>query len=305
MRFRRGLIAGLSLVATTGLIVAPAAGAAKKSPSLKVRSATATSPGATAPGLLTATAVCPPKTKAVGGGWTFAGPAPDDLGLVRESVRVGTTAWQVSANPNDFGVTVTAIAYCAKVKGAITEVQVPATLAGDPLTGAAPEASCGSKKQLLSGGFSTTQAGTGFTVVVYENARQRSGAWGMKVLRGSADTPGPVTAIAYCVKKPQTKAVKKSAIAAKKQKPVPRPLREVFASATLPATQYEGVTGTTGPCPGKRTGVSGGFIAPVPSNASVAAFTEARWVGDAWSVRAVQFTSATTSAPIQAIGYCA
>jgi hypothetical protein len=306
MSFRRGLIAGLSLVAITGLMVAPAASAAekkKKGASFKVVSASATSPGAVAPGLLTATALCPSKTKAVGGGFVSSGPASDDLALQVESVRVRDTGWRTSGLPNDFGVTVTSIVYCAKVKTKITEVQTPATLGGGPFATAAPEAACPRKTRLLAGGFSASSTGT-ISFFIYESARQSSGAWGVKALRAVNGDPSPVTAHAYCVKKPKVKGAKKAALASKAPKSRPKSLLQLFASATLPAAQYGRATATTGGCPGKRKGVSGGFSTPPPSTAHAPAIVEAQWVNGAWSVTASQFTTATDGGPFTAYGYC-
>jgi hypothetical protein len=304
MNSRRGLIAGLSLVAITGLMIAPATSAAKKkkSASFKVVSASATSPGAAAPGVLSATAICPPKTKAVGGGFVSSGPAGDDAALPVESVRVGETGWRTSGLPNDLGVTVTSIVYCAKVKSKITEAQAAGTLGGTTFSTVAPEAACPRKTRLLAGGFSAA-SGASISVFIHESARQRSGAWGVKALRAVDGDPSPVTAYAYCVKKPKVKGAKK-AVSAKAPKSRPKPLLELFASGTLPATQYARATATTGPCPGKRKGISGGFSTPTPSTAHAPGIIQAQWVNGAWSVTALQFTPATNGGPFTAYGYC-
>lgn len=307
MSFRRGVLAGLSLLALTALIAAPAADAAKhkkkKLGSLTVVSATATSPGAVAPGPLSATATCP-SGRALSGGFDISGPPGSDFGVITESSRVGDNAWRATFLPTDFNQTVTAEVYCANVKGAISTVSSSQQLGPSFLTTVSPTATCPQGQRVISGGFQDSPADPTASPGAFatENKLVGPNGWQATFLRGGGpSTQDQVTVNAYCRKPPKGKKTRSGK--RKKVKTLPRILTEVATTTPTPSSEGASGTATTPPCSGKLRGVSGGFTTSL-SNQDAGVIQAARFVNGAWNVRVVQVDSSPSGASFTAREYC-
>lgn len=199
--------AAFAVIAAALLLAAPAAGAAKKPASgkVKTRSAQASATGNQA--IATAMATCPKNTRAVGGGFgqqpIGAISAIGAVGVIFESRKVGQRSWRASMQLADEPPTSTAVlttfVYCRKgapktVTSAET-VPIPA-LDGHNTTAAPP---CPGKRTPAAGGFvAGPPVITGPAVVnfVYDSARSGR-SWLLRAI-SSTNGPGSLTGEVYC-----------------------------------------------------------------------------------------------------------
>ena len=206
--------------------------------------------------------------------------------------------------PTDFGQSVTAEVYCARVKGTFTDVVGVASLGADSNSLAAPQATCPAKTRLVSGGYASGETGVDPpSSFIFESRRQGQNGWVSQALRAGDETDATqFTVHAYCFKPSKPKAKSKGK-KPRKRIVLPRPLSEVAATATLGGADGSHAAATTGPCSGKLKGISGGFSSSVPSEAGAADFTAAHYLAGAWTVGATQIVDGNPVS-ITAYEYC-
>lgn len=226
--------------------------------------------------VVTETAVCPAKTRAVGGGW-LAG------GIVFESRMVGVNAWRVSAqNRTDHASGLVTYAYCRK--GAPKTIAVSQTsIAGAAGAGSSAIAKCPRGRKAVAGGFTATLPIESGLVenVVTDSLRLGADRWRTQVLTGKA---GAMTGFAYC---------------AKRNKAPP-------ARTGSAPTVTGDLTPTTAVSPscGNQTAMMGGFSQVGATGFSVAfpAYTVSKRNGKTWHVSATDVGGGPLT--VSATAYC-
>ncbi len=147
---------------------------------------------------VTATATCPGKRVAVGGGFLTSTSAPENFVIVYASFRVSNNSWASNAVGYPGG-TLTTYVYCRKLKKPPSEVAGAVTTSPGDFAAATATASCPRKTTLLSGGFSSTQGPTGFDFAKVTTAINRGGTWTYTATNNS-DLTETLTGYAYCAK---------------------------------------------------------------------------------------------------------
>lgn len=301
MRSGRGR--GTALLAAALLALgAPAALAAKKpgkgkkkTPSGKLVTGTASASSATT-GVLTAVAVCPKGTKAVGGGY-LAQPqtSANDFLNPLESRREGARAWLFSAYRVDIAgagpaMSITAEAYCRARPGNLAERAAAVTILGGASTGA-PVATCPVGRSPASLGFSITPPVTPneFDSALYDSLLAGAVGSVMRAVNLATDPETTTfTSRAYCQGKGK------------------KPPATVTGAGTVSTTPFVSASAVTSPCRGKRDSFAGGFSTPafVGNPAGLVTITESRRAGKAWQVTATRLGGGTAAMPVAAFGYC-
>lgn len=284
----------LTLTAAALLLVsalAPTQAAAKKKKQKSAPVVTRSQIGVTTThlGVATATATCPKKTRAVGGGYS-ANPfnlSAQQVPIPFESVKVGQRSWRVSAQElaPSLGYTMraTAIAYCRK--GAPKTAAVSATVT-DPGTaqhfGPPATATCAGKRKAMSGGFvtNTPLAGTGITITTTESFRSSSKAWTADSFHNTVGA-NSLTAFAYCAEGKLPAAV---------------------SSTGAPVTTAAGAVTQSASCPAKRRVVGGGFQQVGETGTSLDFVLGSQAVGSTWQASGFKNSSAPVS--LTSIAYC-
>ena len=274
---RRGLI----VLGALCLAFAPAAEAAKRPPTGKIRTGRAT---AQIPGVQgefrSATAICPAGTRAVSGGFSTS-PVPNEL-VVTSSHRASRRSWTATVQQtttNAAPAVLTTFVYCdrrlRRATAVRAELAIPAT---DTAT-----ATCPANRRAISGGFSTPVS-TGFAGAGAPLASRRTapGAWSVTLI----NINGPhtdLTAYAYCTRRSGR-------------------LRERTGTGTLPAYMGDSPTATAASsrCPKRVTARSGGFA--IDTNGNNIAVFESRRVGRRWVFSTRNFGS--PAAPLTSFAYC-
>jgi hypothetical protein len=253
---------------------APASAGGPKAPGAAsvegTSTAQATGDGATA----TATASCPPGTKATGGG--FDAPSSNEvMGLVYESVKVGQRAWRASMQVFDRNapstLTLTSYVYCAKRALHTKTVTSTAATDGQVQLGPTVSASCPDGRPALAGGFRMPPPLVSplVTDLFFDSARSggsRLGIWGWdtRVITGPAG-PSTVTGEAYCGTHGEVAL-------------------EATGSSAL--NNRDSTTSTaTADCPAGLSPTAGGFSQPDSGAASFFLVYASRRVGDSWQIR--------------------
>jgi len=245
--------------------------------------------------ILTATASCPKRTRAIGGGFAVPPPESGYSPLVFESQKIGQRQWRASAQMGQASPftpkTITVEAYCRRGAPATTTVTstVP-THEAVPLhaNGPATSASCPSNRRLTGGGFSTPPPLSDFGAANGVRRSEPTGnSWTTEV--ESDNAPSSVSSYAYCAKLRGTPSL--TAVAA-------------TVPGVNPAPSSTSVTAT---CVGKRTMVAGGFGQTYVLSVGGGTFlvVESRRVGKSWLAvsdqggdsTAISFTSVGLCAP--------
>lgn len=301
----RGGIPRWAAIATglAAMLAFPAAAPAAKKPgkSPKVKTRTSTSSGAGNGAIISTTAVCPSKHRAVGGGFQQTAPTTGAQGLVYESVKSGQAGWRVSTQildqmaPVD-PITLTAYAYCRKiVKDPVKRKRgwsppktatssATATSPAADLTGPTVQAICSKGRQAMAGGFATSPPILGATArpIVLDSLRSGSRSWQTLVLSGATKT-GDVTSLAYCAK--DVKA--------------PGTVSAVSAANAAPFTDSRAVA----TCPPKKRPVHGGFSQTAATPNNLVLVYESRAAGNDWLVAGTH--AGSLSSTVGSTAYCA
>ena len=222
----------LALVVSLILVLVPASAAAKKHKRHglgRVVTATATGNTVSAPGQESiATATCPPRLFAVGGGFQAPITAISSM-VVHDSYRSSAQAWTAAGRAFSGTSAVTAYAYCRRAaKHPISDVTGTASVAASGAPGTAT-ATCPSGR-LIGGGFqSTVGPGNAQVALVEVNASTSSSTWTTTAVANGSG-PQTLTAHAYCMRRVRAPVL-------------------VSASSSGNVALRESVTATTPRCP--------------------------------------------------------
>jgi hypothetical protein len=206
------VIGALAALLAVGMAAAsPAAKQAGKKKSLGgIVQRTAAGQGSGNEAVVTATATCPRRTRAINGGFSLQPPLGANVAAsVYESVRAGARSWRSTAqiaepNAPDDVVTLTTTVSCRrnapKLKTAAATVPLPLT---SPATVSAPvTATCPKGRKAIAGGFATGKPvipgtdATGHSVT--DSFRASAGSWSTRIFSGPATS---LTTHAYCAKR--------------------------------------------------------------------------------------------------------
>lgn len=285
---RRRTRAALVASALAALALASPAGAAKKAPP-KVVTANESAIASGAFGVASATATCPGRTKAVGGGFSASAPEISSHWLnVYESRRVADDRWRVSGVEYFAGTdTLTAHVYCealspkAKIKTA--SASAPLGAIDSPATAFA---TCKKGSKAFSGGFAGPPASATDASYVSRAVGTGGSGWVVDATNINGSAPRSVTAYAYCAVLGKLKG------------------RSASVPLTGPANAKKTVT--TSVCPKRAKAHSGGFATSTPVGGLMASALvyESRAAGRSWTVSAAA-SGAATASTLVATGYCA
>jgi hypothetical protein len=236
----------------------------------------------------TATASCPPGTRAAGGG--FDAPSSSDVvGLVYESVKVRQRGWRASVQLLDPGdpstMTLTTYVYCRKhfpVTQASAET-VPTD--GQVQIGPTASASCPGGQIATAGGFHMPAPLVSPTVtdLFFDSLRSGDSGWDARVVTGPAG-PSTVTSEAYCARRGAV--------------PV-----EADGSSALNGLDSMSSTATAA-CPTGLSPAAGGFAQPDSAVVSFFFVYSSKRVDDTWQVSGLH-TGSEPAVALDAAGYCA
>jgi hypothetical protein len=157
--------------------------------------------------ILTATATCPKRTRALGGGFAVVPPPAGVLPLLQESQLVGRTAWRASVQLNDIAggsapTTLTTSVNCRRKapKMLVVSTVVPVPDPGsNPVLGPSATAVCPTGRMLMAGGFLTGPAlvmGDVRSLVI--DSKPDGNAWTSRVISNGQNT---LNTFAYCARK--------------------------------------------------------------------------------------------------------
>jgi hypothetical protein len=236
----------------------------------------------------TATANCPPGTRAAGGG--FDAPSSGDVvGLVYESVKVGQRAWRASAQLLDPGdpstMTLTTYVYCRKHFPVTRSSAETVPTDGQVQIGPTASATCPSGQIAMAGGFHMPAPLVSPTVtdLFFDSLRSGDSGWDARVVTGPAG-PSTVTSEAYCARRGSVPVEADGSSA-------PNGLDSVSSTATAA-------------CPAGLSPAAGGFAQPDSVVVSFFFVYSSRRVGDTWQVSGLH-TGSEPAVALDAAGYCA
>jgi hypothetical protein len=261
---------------------------AKKPPKLgAVVTRTATVQGASPNSRVTATASCPGKRRAFGGGFsTSPSNFPASTMIPVSSQRSGQRSWTVTGWSFAGSTTITVYVYCRKASK-ITEVAASAPLPGQVFGAGTASAQCPKKRRLISGGFTSAFGTLGSETAVTYASSVANRAWTVSAINNDA-TPRNITAYAYCAKKAEVAT------------------RIVSGQNTAVISSNSAVSATSQPCTGKRRLSGGGFaVSPRPAGGGIIpVVTENRLNGGAWLTTVSNASGSPTSTTATAQGAC-
>jgi hypothetical protein len=201
--------------------------------------------------------------------------------------------------PTNFGQSILAEVYCAKLKGSVSSVAGSQQLGTSLSSTANPIATCPRNRRLISGGFQNTLGSDPVPTAFATQSRLiAKNVWQAGFIRvaPAVGSPDQLTAYAYCLKQPKKKSRGKAKV-------LPRFLTELSATGQAPVAEGAEATLTTQACPGKRRGVAGGFLTPVTFD-SAPAVQQARFVNGVWSLRVKQAVGSAIATSFEAKEYC-
>jgi hypothetical protein len=275
-----------AIVAVLAIMAAAATSAVAKTDAVVEAVATAQVSGNESTG--SATATCPPGTKAAGGG--FDAPSSGQIiGIVYESVKVHQHAWRASVQLLDLtgagSLTLTTYVYCRAHFPAThaTSTTVPTT--GEVQLGPTASAACPHSEVALAGGFEMPPPLVTPTVtdLFFDSLRDGVSSWDGRVVTGPAG-PSSITSEAYC--------------SARQDVPV-----EVVGLSDPNGLDSVSSTATAA-CPAGLTPAAGGFTQPASNLASFFFVYSSRRVSDGWQVTGLH-SGTEPAVPLGAAGYCA
>jgi hypothetical protein len=244
--------------------------------------------------ILSATASCPKRSRAVGGGFAVPAPHSGYSAFVFESQKVGQRGWRASAQmfqaaPFD-PITIAVEVYCrrgAPKTGTVTSTVPTVDTGSFHMNGPATSAPCPSSRRLTGGGFSTPPPLTPFGVAnIVRRSEPTGNSWTSEV--ESDNAASSLTSYAYCARRKASPPM--SAVAA-------------TTPGTNPAPASTAVTAT---CTGKRTMTGGGFRQTYILTVGGGTFLvhESRRAGKTWTAVADQGGD-STAISFSSVGLCA
>ncbi len=280
---RRGRLLGVVLVVAVAAVpslAATPAGAKKKKgkkPAPVVRTAAGNAIGNGS--VATATATCPSKTKAVGGGFVLSPPGPGlgFFGIVYESVKVGQKAWRASAQNFDGGapdsLSITTQVICRKGAPSTTTATNTTPKPAVNQIGPTSLASCTGKASAQAPGFLTGLPVSGPAAnLIITDSFLAAAKTANTTLISSASATNSLTTNAYCAN---------------------GKVKQVAGQGSTVSTSLSTVE-STATCTGKNKMLSGGFQQEGASTtpASYLVPLESQRTGaKTWRVRAVKIGS--------------
>jgi hypothetical protein len=297
---------GLVLIASLALVLCAAPAEAKKKqkkpkPLGPVVTATATGATVSATGALsTATARCPGRLQAVGGGFS----APFGMGgdlVVLDSFRSDRGAWTAEGAPVlAMGpAAITGFAYCRRDSRKVVDVaatgQVPPS---SPASGTAI-AGCPPRTRLIGGGFQSTRGpGPSDRPILSASISNAPQSWTVSGFNNTIE-PQTLTAHAYCMRRIGAPQV-------------------LNATVSMDPSQFSSVSAATTACapPRKPKGKgkkrkparllsAGGFSSPPPQGVSaVPVYTDSRISGSGWLAAAVDLGGDPGPVAVSSQGFC-
>jgi hypothetical protein len=288
---RRSAIRLMALVLCFTLAAGGAAEAKKKKKKkpgpVVTRSATSTVAGKGQ--IATATATCPGKTRAVGGGFAATPSTNNGFVIVHESQKVGQNAWRASAQSFDFDapdpVSLTTHAYCRRRAPATTAAQLTVPTPALQALGPIATANCPPGRRAVAGGFSTNPPvfGDEISNLVTHSLPSGTGGWFSQVVSQASSA---LTSYVYCAK------LKKAP--------------SLVTAAAPPNATAESISTATASCPGKRVATDGGFsqlgIDADPGHYFL--MYESQASGRDWRVSGVRAGSAGVPLTMSSSAYC-
>jgi hypothetical protein len=266
----------------------------------KIVTATASSSASTSFAIMSATASCPKKTRAVGGGFfvgptnvMFIPPTPTFAPAVYESQMVGNNAWRVSVqvptNTSSTLFNMLASVHCRKGLPATTSVSTTVPTPAGVMVGPSATSSCPRKQKVISGGFATPPPyfPGGQSDLITDSAPLGGTGWQSRVV--SQPVAGMLTNYAYC---------------ARFKKPLKPPLQ---STNTLSSSINAADAFVRDSCPNKKAAGGGGFSQPNAQASPMGLFqylnesqrvvflTAGASVGTGWEVSALHEGTTTTS----------
>jgi hypothetical protein len=286
---------GGRVIAIAGIAVLGACGftatAAAKSHSKKLQTATALAVASGDKGAATATATCPPKTRAIGGGFSF--PPPDLAGnvvvpLLSEFQKVGQNQWRVSVvndSPGGGSGLLTTTVYCRR--GAPKTTTATGSMAVNAGAGlGTAQATCTAGRKAVAGGFliPAPVSPEGAITAIQNSFRSTPSTWLATAVSGQSSSS--VTSLVYCARK-KTK-----------------PPREASA-ASPPTITHGSLSSATATCPGKLGAGAGGFSTFGSSSTSLHVMYESLSTGTGWKTSGLFLNFGTTViAGLNSFAYC-
>jgi hypothetical protein len=284
----------LTVVALASAALAGGAEAKAKSHKKKLGPLVAASANAVATGDMgigTATATCPRKTVAVGGGFSVTPPTIGSvtaLGIPFESVKVGQNQWRASVQQSTSGsgsILLSTFVYCRRGAPRTSTATGSIPVESSSGTGNTALASCPGGRKAIAGGFSMPPpVGPSSVSIIADTLRAGLSGWQTRALSGQGTT---LTSIAYCAK----------------QKKAPK---EVAAPAAPTITNGAPITATA-TCLGKVRAGAGGFSTPGSANPSgfLVFMYESVSIGTGWRSSGVYLvTGSPTIGNLNSYGYC-
>ena len=243
--------------------------------------------------ILSATATCPKRSRAVGGGFAVPGPRSGYSPLMFESQKVGQRGWRASAQISQAApfdpITIAVEVDCRRgVPKPERSMSTVPTVDASPLhmNGPATSAPCPSNRRLTGGGFSTPPPLGSFGAAnVVRRSEPTGNSWTSEV--ESDNAASSLTSYAYCARRKASPSM--AAVAA-------------TASGTDPAPASTSVTAT---CTKKRTMAGGGFRQTYSLLVGGGAFNvyESRRAGKSWTAVADQGDD-STAISFSSVGLC-
>lgn len=194
----------LCLALTVSVSPSPAAktrGKAYKMGPVVTRVATATATATAKGQLVAATATCPRKKKATGGGWFVTSTGEGTL-FVYASVMTGNQRGWTNSAYSDTGApqTLTTFVYCRRVKKRIADVAATTTTPPGLAGAATVTATCPRRRELLSGGFSSDVGAAPSDIAApFASIKKAPRSWRYRGANQSS-SPRLLTSHAYCAK---------------------------------------------------------------------------------------------------------
>jgi hypothetical protein len=255
------LCSGLALLAMAA--TTPALAGKKAKAGVTTRSQTVIA-GAAEIQRISATATCPGRLRALGGGFSTSTNGAEKV-VVHTSRRAGRRSWTNEAVATR-DEALTSYVYCRRMRRAPTEASATAVAGEGPP--AAAVAKCPGARKAVSGGFSST-VGPGLNDFAFPAASLRRGdSWAAIATSGSG-RPQTITAYAYC---------------AKRRRPPAR-----AQSQSLPSLSPFGfISATSGRCAKGRRTAAGGFAGTPPRiGGPILLITQSRLAGSVWTATAM------------------
>jgi hypothetical protein len=221
--------------------------------------------------IASATATCPPGTRAAGGGFDAPSSATG-IPLVYESVKDGQRSWRASAQYLDLGqpttMTLTTYVYCRDHYPVTWTNGTTRPTDGQTQVGPTATAGCPSGELALAGGFTMPPPlhSPMVTSLYFDSLRYGASDWSTRVVTGPAG-PSSFTSEAYCAKHGIAPA-------------------EVTASSAPNGSDFTAST-STATCPAGLSPAAGGFAQPDSDITSFLFLTESRRVGSGWRASAL------------------